>query len=268
MTLPAAALGTLLILASSSAQAEDVSAKTENYLFAASEALEDGEPALALSLLKRAREEDPTSCILQEYLCRTWAALGDAAHATEALSAFTGCMVSTDESIRRELVQVIAAIPRTGGTASSEAVSPPTSPPTSPSTRPPPTPSPAVPSTAASPATTAPSSGGSVLRPVGWGLAGVGLLLGAGGGVASWRTWDRGELAVAERDRDTYLALLPWNHAAVIGAAAGGVVGLTGVVLLVVGRADDSTAATPSAMPRVAAVPDPTSPALLATWTF
>ena len=47
-------------------RAEELSLKVENYIFAASEALDDGEPALALSLLRRAKNEAPESCIVEE----------------------------------------------------------------------------------------------------------------------------------------------------------------------------------------------------------
>ncbi len=96
-----------LLVASQPAWGEQVSLKVENYLFAASEALDDGEPALALSLLRRAKAEDPDCCIVQEYLCRCYAALENLDMARQSYADFVSCMKVSDEGVLAELDALI-----------------------------------------------------------------------------------------------------------------------------------------------------------------
>jgi len=203
----------LLLVLARPVMAEDVSSKTENYLFAASEALHDGEPALALSLLKRARDEDPNACIVQEYLCRAYVALADAPHARDAFSAFSACMVPADEPIRQELSGLVKGI---------EVSAPP------PVTAPPPVVAPNPVVVSAPVVETEPETH---VSPLGWILAGSGAAIGIVGGVASVLYDAKGQTLVDRGDRDGYEALLPYNHAAVIVGGAGGAVAVTGVVL-------------------------------------
>ncbi len=81
--------------------------KTTNYLFAASEALDDGNHELALSILEQARQDDPDNCILHEYLCRAHAGLGHLVEARKEARIFEGCMEPEDQSIHDELTVLV-----------------------------------------------------------------------------------------------------------------------------------------------------------------
>jgi hypothetical protein len=202
-------------------RAEELSLKVENYIFAASEALDDGEPALALSLLRRAKNEAPESCIVEEYLCRCYAALGNVDMAREAYGRFVSCMQVSDEGVLAELDALIVQAeqqPVVPAPASSEPVD-----------------SVAPPVVAVVPAS---ASGGG--GRVGWVLLGSGAALGVGGSVASWLTWRSGEQYVEQRQHDEYEALAPYNHLAVIGGGVGGALALTGLVVALAPRSHDA----------------------------
>lgn len=205
------------LLTGSEAQAEDLSLKVENYIFAASEALDDGEPALALSLLRRAKSEAPDSCIVEEYLCRCYIALGNLDMARGAQGRFVACMAVSDEGVLAELDGLIAQAEDQAPAADEPALVLQEAPPSSPATS-----APVV--TLAPPA----EGGGGGL---GWILMGSGAALGVGGGVASWLTWSQGQQHVEQRERDAYLSLATYNHAAVIGGGVGGALAVTGLVM-------------------------------------
>ncbi|MFH1464196.1 MAG: hypothetical protein ABIO70_07405 [Pseudomonadota bacterium] len=207
---------------SAPARAEDLSVKVENYIFAASEALADGEPALALSLLRRAKSEAPESCIVDEYLCRTYTAIGNAKMARESYQRFAGCMEVTDEGVLSELDALVAGLE-----AAPREPAPPA--PTAP------TPAPAPQITVNTPPPTvvvAPApSRGYPGRGAGWALFGTGLAAVAGGGVGMGLTWNWGEHYVERHNQEKYEELIPWNHASVIGLGVGGALALAGVGL-------------------------------------
>ena len=236
MSLRRAAIPLLLLslLLPGRAWAEELSLKVENYIFAASEALDDGEPALALSLLRRAKAEAPESCILEEYLCRCYLALGNVGMAREAYGRFVSCMEVSDEGVLAELDGLIeqaedrAAEP--APTAEEPAVV---------SAEPVPTAPVAAPVVAP-----AASTGGG--GRVGLALAGSGAALGLGCGVASVLTWRWGQHWVEERQQSRYESLAPYNHATVIGAGVGGALAVTGLVVGLSGRSRDrAVSATP-----------------------
>lgn len=234
------------VLAPPPAWAEEISLKVENYVFAASEALADGEPALALSLLRRAKSEEPDCCIVDEYLCRCYAALGNLDMAREAYASFVGCMKVSDEGVLAELDAVIAqaseaakaleAAQAEQAAATQQASAPATEA-----------------ASAHQPVTadisTQPSQGGGGGGTLGWALLGSGAAIGIGGGVASVLTWNAGQGHVEENQQAAYEGLLPWNHVAVIGAGVGGAAAVTGLVLGI--RGARGKAAAVSAAPWV-----------------
>jgi hypothetical protein len=237
MSLSRAALPLLLLgsLLSGPVRAEELSLKVENYIFAASEALDDGEPALALSLLRRARAEAPDSCIVEEYLCRCYLALGNADMAREAYGRFVSCMEVSDEGVLSELDALIVQVEQQADQLPApEPASEPATPADS-----------APPAVVAAPILQSPepaSAGGRV----GWVMLGSGAVVGVGGGVASLLTWRWGEHYVGERQQSEYEALAPYNHAAVIGAGVGGALAVTGLVVGLSGRSRDrALSATP-----------------------
>jgi hypothetical protein len=217
----ASTLALLLGAWSAPARAEDLTVKVENYIFAASEALADGEPALALSLLRRAKAEAPESCIVDEYLCRTYAAIGNAKMARESYARFAACMEVTDESVLSELDALVASLEE--------------APPEPIPTAPPPTPAPTPPTTSSAPAPVAvvppTPTHGYPGRGAGWAVFGTGIALGAAGSVGMGLTWSRSEGYVEQLDRDGYEALIPWNHASVIGLGVGSAVAIAGLGL-------------------------------------
>ncbi len=220
----------LLGLGPGQAHAEDLSLKVENYIFAASEALDDGDPALALSLLRRAASEAPGSCIIEEYLCRCYVALGNVEMARGAYGRFAACMEVTDEGVLAELDRLIVEAEQ------------------APATEPDPVPPPALAGTDSPPPTfpepvptpADPTARGGTL---GWVLLGSGAVVGVAGGVGSWLSWSRGQQYIEDRDRDSYVALAPLNHAAVIGGAVGGAVAVTGLAVGIAGRSRSVQAA-------------------------
>jgi hypothetical protein len=206
----------LLLARAAPVRAEELSLKVENYIFAASEALGDGDAALALSLLRRAKAEAPGSCIVDEYLCRAYAALGNAEMARQSYARFAACMEVTDEGVLAELDALVTGL---GSPPAAAPVAPPAPAPASVDLAP-----------AAIGSTAAPASG-YPHRGVGWALFGGGAALAAGLGATSAITWSRGEGYVEQGQQADYEALIPWNHAAVVGAGVGGGLALTGVLV-------------------------------------
>jgi hypothetical protein len=207
-------------------RAEDLSLKVENYIFAASEALADGEPALALSLLRRAKSEAPDSCIVEEYLCRSYVALGNTQMAREAYGRFVSCMEVSDEGVLADLDQLIVQAEQAAAL------------------EPPPvetvaTPEPVPPATAVAPTPVAPAPAQVRRRGAGaaWGLMGSGAVLSAGAGVAAYMTYQWGDYYVVEGDQESYEEMALYNHAAVIGTGTGGAMVLTGFIVGVVSAA-------------------------------
>jgi hypothetical protein len=217
-------------------QAEDLSLKVENYIFAASEALEDGEPALALSLLRRARSEAPESCIVEEYLCRCYLALGNPDMARASYGRFVACMDVTDEGVLMELDALLAEM-------EAQPPAPPAPTPEEPVAE-----APAMqPAPALSPAPEPGRAGGGWF---GWTLMGTGLAVSAGAGVASYVTGIWGEHYVEKGDQTSYEDLLPYNHAAVYGAYGGGALAVTGLVVGLVSRNGRNVSAAPWVPPQ------------------
>ncbi len=235
----AACLG--LALWAGAVAAEEVSLKVENYLFAASEALDDGEPALALSLLRRAQAEDPGCCIVDEYLCRAYLALDNLDLAREAYGSFVGCMQLSDEAVLGELDQLLQQAEQRQAEGGAAISAPPA-----------PVPAPQIASPVAAPTPRPPGSAG---RAIGWTLLGTGAAATAAGSVGMGLSWTWGEHYVEEGQRGEYEALLPWNHAAVIGAGVGAGVLVTGLLVeLAAQRRGRQVALVPSFEPSTAAV--------------
>ncbi len=219
-------------------RAEDLSLKVENYIFAASEALDDGEPALALSLLRRAKAEAPDSCIIEEYLCRCYLALGNVKMAREAYGSFVTCMEVSDEGVLAELDGLIVQAEQRADAPAPEPVAEPSAPIE---------PAPRAEVPAPSPPLREPTPGGGR---AGWVLLGSGAALGLGGGVASVLTWRWGEHYVEQRQQGEYESLAPYNHAAVIGAGVGGAIAVTGLVVGLSARSrHQAVSATPWLVP-------------------
>lgn len=247
LALLVAALPTLV---PSPATAGEISLKTENYLFAASEALADGDPALALSLLRRAKEEDPDCCIVDEYLARTYTELGQLDRATESYADFVGCMEPSDEPIREELEELLAEARRNppdvvpdgdgGGVPLRDAGG----------TR-----------TVNRGGTTA--NGG---RP-GLVVAGIGGGVAAGFGVTATVTFVQSRVWLEQGDRETYEARKPINNVSLVLASVGGGIALVGLIadMATSGRRADARA-TGERLPVIA--PGPGELGLSASWRF
>jgi len=250
--LPTALVGSLAAIAMVAcalpAADGEVSLKTENYLFAATEALDDGDPALALSLLKRAKTEDPECCILDEYLARTYAELGELDRATEAYTDFVGCMEPSDEPIRQELEELLGEVRRS---APAE-VDPDDDPGTSPigSTR----------------VERAPRIRRGNARP-GLVVAGIGGGLAAGFGATATITFVQSRQWIEQGDRELYDARRPLNNVTFIAAAASGGVALAGLIadLATAGRRNPARS---TGLTAPVITPGPGRAGLAATWRF
>ncbi len=239
LTVPLMLMATL---ASPALRAEELSLKVENYIFAATDALDDGDAELALSLLTKARAEAPEACIVEEYLCRAHLALGELGPAQAAHARFAACMAPEDEPVRAELASLITAAER-------EAAQNPPPPPVAiipleeletvaqeegaeaaPAEDPQPV-EPAAPLVSAPPVAVpapAPARGGSGW--LGWTMMGSGLVIGAGSGVGAYMTEMWGLHYIERGKQEKYEEILPYNHLAVYGAVGGGALALTGLV--------------------------------------
>jgi hypothetical protein len=230
------------------AVAGEISLKTENYLFAASEALDDGDPALALSLLRRAKAEDPDCCILDEFLCRTHIELGQLDRATDSYGDFVGCMESSDEPVRQELEGLLAEAKRNPA-------------PTDPD------PDGSTPGAGDPSAVTrggARDGGGG--RP-GLVMAGVGGGVAAGFGVTATVIFVQSRVWIEQGDRETYEARKPLNNTSAVIAAAGGGIALVGLIIdMATARQRAGTATTGDRIPAIA--PGPGQVGLSASWRF
>ncbi len=226
------------------AAGDEISLKTENYLFAASEALADGDPALALSLLKRAKAEDPDCCIIDEYLCRTYAELGQVERATASYSDFVGCMISSDEPIREELEELVSEARRNAPATTAATVED------------------------TSPAVTTRAAGTSGGRP-GLVLMGIGGAMAIGFGVTATVTHVQGQVWIEDGEQSLYEARKPLNNASVVLSAAGGGVAVIGLIvdLATAGRRARATAAV-GAGRAPALGPGPGQLGLSASWHF
>lgn len=233
----------LLAFARPSAAGE-ISLKTENYLFAASEALDDGDPALALSLLRRAKEEDPDCCIIDEYLCRTHIDLGQVDRATESYAAFVGCMEPSDEPVRGELEELLAE-------ARSRAPDPPADP---------------DPDDVVTPSVRGRTGGGGGGRP-GLAMAGIGGGMAAGFGVTATVIFVQSRQWIEQGDRELYEARRPLNNASAVVAAVGGGIAIVGLIAdMATARQRTGEAAVASPIPTLA--PGPGQLGLSAGWRF
>jgi len=237
----------LLFCISAPAAGEEISLKTENYLFAASEALADGDPALALSLLKRAKAEDPGCCIVDEYLCRTYTQLGQLDRATESYSDFVGCMESSDEPVRQELEEALAEARRNqpapdeddAGVADAPAGGP------------------------------APRTGASGGGHPGLVIMGIGGAMAAGFGITATVTHVQSQTWIEDGDQELYEARKPLNNASVVLSAAGGGVAVIGLIIEIATaskRAEAKAAADLTRTPVMGAGPGQLG--LSASWRF
>ncbi len=243
----------LVGLASPALRAEELSLKVENYIFAATDALDDGDAELALSLLLKARDEDAEACIVEEYLCRAHAALLDVEQARAAQQRFGACMDPGDEAVLAELGELVANAERQAAlepdaapvaiipledvepidgdgeaeTANEDVAT--TDPATAEQPQPvqPAPPVVSTPPIAAVPAP-APERGGSGW--LGWTMMGSGLVIGAGSGVAAYMTEMWGLHYIDRGKQEKYEEIQPYNHIAVYGAVGGGALALTGLV--------------------------------------
>lgn len=241
-------LAALLYALPAPAAAGEISLKTENYLFAASEALADGDPALALSLLRRAKEEDPDCCIVDEYLCRTYVDLGQLDRATESYSDFVGCMESSDDPIREELEELLAEARRNPPTVEVETGI----------------------------AESGDTSGGSGRRAgtartggarPGLVVAGIGGGLAAGFGVTATVTFVQSRVWIEQGDQASYEARKPLNNVSLVVASAAGGVALVGLIIdMATARGRSGTAITGERVPIIA--PGPGQLGLSASWRF
>jgi len=225
-----------LLAGPGTSRAEEISLKVENYIFAASEALDDGEPALALSLLRRAKAEEPDCCILEEYLCRTYMELGNLELARQSYGNFATCMKSSDESVLQELDQLLLVAEEVQRTAAAVPEPEPVA------VAPTPADEPAV---ADSAEDGAPEKRGYPGRGAGWVVAGIGSAAAISFGVTARLSWQRGQEHVELGSRAAYEDLLGLNHAAVILTGVGGGLVATGVIMEIVlarrGRARNET---------------------------
>ncbi len=228
------------------AASQEISLKTENYLFAASEALADGDPALALSLLKRAKEEDPGCCILDEYLCRTYVELGQLDRATGSYGDFVGCMVPSDEPIRQELEEMLSEARRNAPAADPVDED----------------------ETATQVAVRHAPGGGGGGRP-GLVLMGIGGAMAAGFGVTATVTHAQSQTWIEEGDQDLYDARKPLNNASVVLSAAGGGVAVIGLIVEIATAGQRAEARTTSRRPGAPMLePGPGQLGLAASWNF
>ncbi len=253
------------------AAAAEISIKTENYLFAASEALEDGEPGLALSLLRRADQEDPEACIIQEYLCRCYSALEDLPRAILARDSFADCMEPADAPVLQELdslleqlnAQAAMAEPQPAESAPSEA------------------PEPQAQASLPSQASTTQASGtyttqGRVEQARrghgGLVVMGAGGLVGIGFGVTSYVTYHQSRSMIEQGDKTSYENTLPLNHVSVILTGVGGGIAVTGLLVELL----DSAASPhtippggwPSPLPAFNVLPHGSGLDVTAGWSF
>ncbi len=258
--------------------ADTLSPRVENYIFAVSEALADGQPALALSLLEQARAEAPESCLLEEYLFRCHAALGDLEQAQASHGRFVACMQPEDRGILVELDSLLAQAehaarqapdepvvadgpeepavadgpeepePTEGPELSEEPEEPELSETAGPAVEPAPVapPTPVVPSVA--PATRGGAAG------LGWTMLGSGLTISAGATVAAYLSYEWGQHYINRGKQEKYERALLYNHLAVYGAAGGGAVALTGLVVGAVSsaRRDQAVSTAPWVGPQQA----------------
>jgi len=246
MPLRALAAAALLLAWPAPAACEEISLKTENYLFAASEALADGDPALALSLLRRAKTEDPGCCIIDEYLCRTYAELGQLDRATDSYTDFVACMEPSDEPVRQELEEALAEARRTA-------------PPPEPTVEEPDEP------TVAERVAQARSNRG---RP-GLVIMGIGGAMAAGFGITAGVTHGQGQNWIEGGEQELYEARKPLNNASVVLSAAGGGVALVGLIIEIATAKKRTEAKAVTDLTTTPALgPGPGQLGLSASWRF